>query len=223
MSSVYWHATSSEEEVDVKRFFPGSRGYFVAANIPKKPLEVITNPDKANGELRLVFLALISEMKNLLLLLSVLKTLPLSISLDIYGPVKNEKYWDECQSLLNELQDRVQYKGKVEPVEVQATLSQYHAMVLLTRGENFGHALFESLSVGRPVITSHFTPWNELKKHSAGRNVDITSFEDCRNGILELASFDQDEFNQYCNGAHTLARTFFQSLDIDGNYSKVFI
>ena len=33
-----------------------------------------------------------------------------------------------------------------------------------TRGENFGHVIFEALKAGLPVITSDHTPWNFLDK-----------------------------------------------------------
>jgi hypothetical protein len=75
-SKVYWHATSAKEVNEIERVFPMQKGFTITSNIPKKPFKNISLPIKKPGELRIIFLALISEMKNLFLLLSVLKTMP---------------------------------------------------------------------------------------------------------------------------------------------------
>jgi hypothetical protein len=95
-------------------------------------------------------------------------------------------------------------------------------MALLSRGENFGHAIYESLSVGRPVINSTFTPWNNLTEQKAGVNVDISSIDDCRRGIEYFHGLDQEVYNTYCNGAHNVANNFFYALDSFKKYPELF-
>ena len=80
---------------------------------------------------------------------------------------------------------------------MQEVIAQYHALILFTKGENFGHAIYESLSVGRPVITSYFTPWNDLQEKNAGVNVDISDTQDCVRKILNLCNFNQEDYNNY--------------------------
>ena len=145
-----------------------------------------------------------------------------NISLDIYGPIVDKRYWQQCLALIKKVPGRVQYKGEVQPVKVQELLLQYHAMVLLTKGENFGHALYESLSVGRPVITSFFTPWNNLEQNAAGLNININNFHESLQKLNEFADMQQDEYNFYCNGAHSLACNYYVNLDARSKYSKVF-
>lgn len=145
-----------------------------------------------------------------------------NIVLDIYGPVTDKKYWEQCELLIQQMPDKVQYKGEVQPAAVQNILSQYHALILLTKGENFGHALYESLSAGRPAITSYFTPWNDLQQKRAGVNVDIDNMKDCLEKLHHFADMKQDEYNIYCKGAHELALQYYRNLDTEVKYRELF-
>lgn len=222
LNNVVWHATNEEECNDIRKLFPENKGIIIASNIPKTPVSEIVFPKKKQGELKLVYLSLISEKKNLLLLLQILKELPNNIQLTIYGPVKDPKYWSQCVELINEMKDQVVYKGDIEPAEVQDVLSRYDAMVLLTKGENFGHALYECLSVGRPLITSYFTPWNHLEQSKAGANVDISNVNDCKSKMQQLANLSVADFEIYCRSAHHLANQYFKLLNSSQSYKKIF-
>lgn len=222
LNNAVWHATNREEADDIKRYFPKNRGIVIASNIPKVPYARITVPDKKPGQLKLVYLSLIAEKKNLFLLLEVMQEAGEGISLDIYGPVTDEKYWQRCEALIKQMPGKVQYKGDVKPPEVQQLISQYHALILLTKGENFGHALYESLSVGRPVITSHFTPWNNLDQKKAGLNADITRTDNCLSAINKLTTLSQPEYNTWCHGAHQEAQLYYASLDTAIKYNQLF-
>ena len=222
LDNMHWHATDKQEANDIRKHFPKNKGINIAANIPKPPLAEILYPAKKQEYFRLVYLSLIAEKKNLLLLLKVIQASGKNIVLDIYGPVTDKSYWKQCQFLIHKMPGKAVYKGEVEPAQVQQVLSQYHALILLTKGENFGHALYESLSVGRPVITSYFTPWNELQQKKAGLNVDINDLEDCFEKLNNLANTNQKEYNSYCEGAHHLALQYYQSLDTEVEYVKLF-
>ncbi len=222
LNKIVWHATNQEEANDIEIHFPQNNGIFVASNIPKTPVDTILPIYKKSGELKVVYLSLISEKKNLLLLLNLIKDLPEGIVLEIYGPVKDPEYWKACKALINKMGNKAVYKGDLEPVNVQHVLSTYHAMILLTKGENFGHAAYESLSVGRPLITSYFTPWNHLFELQAGANVDITNVQDCRNIITDFAAFSQNEYNLFCSGALKLAIEYFSNLNSAVQYRNLF-
>ncbi len=219
---VHWHATNKEEEMDIKTVFGAHSKIIVAGNIPRKPLEFITHTDKQAGELRLVYLSLISEKKNLLQLISIVTRVGESVTLDIYGPVKDISYWEKCKQAIKEGRGRIIYKGDVMPEDVQKLFSQYHASIILTKGENFGHAIYESLSSARPVITSHFTPWQQLEEKKAGWNVDILSEADIVDQINKAILLQQSAYNEYCEGAYKLAKEYFSSgFDLDA-YKKLF-
>jgi len=221
--NILWHATTADEVIDIKNIFGKKSKVMVASNIPKATIPFVDN-NKQAGHLSLVYLSLIAEKKNLLLLINTLKSCKASISLDIYGPVKDEAYWQDCLKEMEQIPSNIiiNYKGDVNPDKVQAALAKYDAAILLTKGENFGHALFESLSVGRPIITSHFTPWNELEKRNAGWNVDISDKESIANLLDELAAKTNEEWQLYCKGAHQLAVNYFEEQNFKEEYRMLF-
>ena len=221
LNKALWHATNQEEKEDILKLISSNSFTIEAKNIPKPPSVKINFIEKNPGMLRLVYLSLITEKKNLFFLLEAVRKVK-NISLDIYGPVKDKDYWNKCKRLIDVMPGKVQYKGDTLPSQVQQTFSQYHSSVLLTKGENFGHALYESLSVGRPIITSKFTPWNNLTAEKAGWNVDINNETECIAALTDLREMPQQEYNLLCEGAHRLAISYYKSVDVHKSYRKLF-
>ena len=111
--------------------------------------------------------------------------------------------------------------GDVLPQQVQKIFEQYDASVLLTKGENFGHALYESMSAGRPVITSYFTPWNKLETKKAGWNLDIADQQICIKKLEAICAMDAELFNSFCGGAYKLATNYYESINAIEKYTKL--
>ncbi len=143
------------------------------------------------------------------------------ITLDIYGPVKDKGYWKLCEKRITLMHDIVTYRGDVKSSQVQQTLSEYDALALLTKGENFGHAIYESMSAGRPVVISNFTPWQNLQTQSAGWNVDL-DVQAIIQLLENIRQADQQQHQLSCDGAHRLATTYYNNLDIHKSYSTLF-
>lgn len=223
-NDLSWHATALEENADIRKIIGENVQVVVAGNIPKRPLKSISVPAKESGQLSLVYLSLIAEKKNLLFLINVLKKTCSTISLDIYGPVKESDYWQRCREACKDLPANitVQYKGEIQPHLVQDTLQEYDAFVSLTKGENFGHALYESLSVGRPLITSYHTPWNDLESHQAGWNITIEDGEKVSAVLEEIAMMDATVFRGFCLGAWHLSKRYYNSGDFINSYRNLF-
>lgn len=162
-----WHASSDMEQRDIGRMFPWARTVVQVDSRGDEPRrEVIGSVPRA----RLVFLSRISRMKNLELALKAFQLIESEVNFDIYGPIEDSRYWDGCLRLIAEmpLNVRASYRGMVSPDQVQATFAQYDAFILPTLGENFGHAIGESLSAGCPVVCSQLTPWTEVLNDGGG-------------------------------------------------------
>lgn len=222
INNVAWHATSQDEQNDVYREFGKHSKIFIAGNIPRKPVMKFKMAEKKPGELRLVYLSLISEKKNLLQAISIVANLTENISLDIYGPVKDEVYWQKCKNAIDNSGGKIVYKGNVKPELVQDVFSKYDAFILLTKGENFGHALYECLSAGRPVIGSYFTPWNHLTEKNAGWNVDIANENEIAILLNQLCSMDQSSYQSFCIGAYKMANEYYENGFDTSSYKKMF-
>lgn len=224
LKNVTYHATTQEEADDVKKYFKANATTTIVGNIPKKPIEKINSIQKQKGKLRLISVSLINPVKNIHVLISALNKMDAQIELDIYGPLRDEIYWKECETTMQEVPYNISinYKGELQPKLVQSTIQQYHVFVSLTKGENFGHALYESLSVGRPIITSFFTPWNNLHYNKAGYNVNIHSLNDIQQAINFFAAMNTEQLNEYCIGAYNMACDYYQQSNFEENYLKLF-
>src|SRR5205085_10854598 len=93
--------------------------------------------------------------------------------------------------------------------EVQAVLADYHALILPTSGENFGHAIYECLSVGRPAIISDKTPWSDIQAKKAGFVFSLDNEEDVKMIIQKLYEMEQAEYDVYCANAISVAESFW--------------
>lgn len=164
--NVHWHASTTVEAADILRIFPhaGDRIHVAADPVHLEPLdESLRVRKKRPGEVKMVFISRIAPKKNLGGLLEILSLVDVRVQLDIYGPVEDQAYWQRCSELIEALPANVKVsaKGPVAPHEVGKTLSEYDVFAFPTHGENFGHVIFEALSVGTPVILSDQTPWRQ--------------------------------------------------------------
>lgn len=221
---VVWHATDTQEELDIKKHFNEHAEVIIAQNIPKKPVKEVTEIKKSVNEVRLVYLSLITEKKNLHFALQWINELGLPIIFDIYGPVKDYEYWLMCKEIISNTAKNisVNYRGDIEADKVQEVFTQYHALLLPTKGENFGHAIYECLSAGRLVIISADTPWKNLEEKNAGFDISLKRPDLFKEAIEKLYKMDQFEYNKLCEGAYSVACNYWKENDFTLSYAKLF-
>ena len=227
--NTIWHATDAAEVLDIKRFFGERANVKLITNIPVKPLDINLTRHKQTESLKLVYYGLIVEKKELLTLIQNLKSLNLPISLDIYGSVKDQFYWQECLQEIKNNQSlaKFNYLGHANPTESQIILAKYDAFVLLTKGENFGHSIYESLSVGTPVIITNKTPWKFIESanppgwiiNNNDQGIDIDALKQT---LTNLYHMDNDAYTLSSNAAHTYAVDFYTSHDFKKEYTELF-
>jgi glycosyltransferase involved in cell wall biosynthesis len=84
---------------------------------------------------------------------------------NIYGPLEDRSYWERCRLIIEGMPSNIHvyYRGEVRHEEVYAVLKAHDLFYLPTTGENFGHAIYESLSAGCPILISDRTPWRDVK------------------------------------------------------------
>ncbi len=199
---VSFHATDAEEKGYIHSHFENHVEVFVAGNFPNN-IGAVTAAPKQVGILKLITIALISPMKNILPVLESLQNITTNVQYDIYGPVKEFDYWERCKEKIKLLPGNVtvHYHQEIEPREVKDALSQSHVFILPSKSENFGHAIYESLSAGLPVITSNNTPWNGLQEADAGINLSPENTIELEQAIDLFATMDEAAFTLWRHGA----------------------
>lgn len=220
--NVTFHATNEAEKKVTENVMGKDVKVLVAGNFPRK-----ANPGpilQKNGSLlKIASIALISQMKNHLLVLKALEHSKTNIEYDIYGAVKEMPYWQKCLEQIKRMPDNVKvvYHGEVYPRDVEKYLKLCHIFILPSESENFGHSLYEALSAGKPVITSNFTPWNYLQSNKCGLNIE-TNADEIINGINFFASMQQDQYNEWCTAAINFASRNIDVSDLKDQYEKMF-
>lgn len=192
---VLWQASSDLEAEDIRHWMGRTARIKVAPNIPDRMdiEEVLRRQGKEPGRLRAVFLSRITEKKNLLWALDLLRSIRGKVEFDIYGSVADPIYWEKCCKIIAEMPAnvRVRYKGVAPHEMVRSIFSEYDAFLFPTLGENFGHVVLEALSAGCPVVMSDTTPWRDLEARGVGWVLPLTD----RSAFVEVLErlVDMDE------------------------------
>lgn len=195
-NNVFWQASSDFEGQDISRIVgPGQEHIHIAMDLPCLTDGMINADPEDNDTtagnpfLRVVFLSRISAKKNLDYALRSLKKTKCKIKFDIYGPVEDEGYWHQCQEVVKDLPDNVAvtYCGSVSPDHVKSVFAKYDLFFFPTHGENYGHVIAESLSVGTPVLLSDQTPWRNLASDGMGWDLPLDDMDKFTDAIDEFA------------------------------------
>ena len=176
--NITWSFTSEMELEDAKATLGNTiKEYIIAEDLPRKvdfdaQIAKIQNyKNQENDILKLVFLSRVSPQKNLEYCAQVLNCIAdKEIVFDVYGTAENEEYWDKCRKMLESLPKNIHYRycGEVNSEKVIDVLSNYDAFFFPTKGENYGHVIYEALAAGCVPVISDRTPWLDLEENGCG-------------------------------------------------------
>ncbi len=221
---ICFQATTEEEAGYIKQHFPGAAIRMVG-NIPAFREQKPPTLKKAPGELKLLFLGRLHPTKNLDYVLDLLRrNWQGQIELKLIGEPGPATYVEKCRTLMKELPPNVQVReyGSLPQQESFEKILEAHALILPSRGENFGHAIFEALISGKPVLISDRTPWRELEAQEAGWDFPLDLPEQFASAIGRLLEMDQETYDQWSEGAYRLANNYFGNAAYNTNYRELF-
>jgi glycosyltransferase involved in cell wall biosynthesis len=204
---VLWHATDEIEANDINLIF-GRQKIKVIPNLVSLTDPQELQSSKKPSYIRFVYYSLISEKKNLIHFLELLLKWEGSFDLDIYGPDKDIAFAEKCKEFVaseSNLKDRVRFHGVINSHEFPSIAEKYDYFVLPTLGENYGHAIVESLALGLPVLISDQTPW-KLDSITNNYSISLDDQTSWLNVFNEIANLDASAHLQ----AKKAAQNFFQ-------------
>ncbi|HYH82251.1 MAG TPA: glycosyltransferase family 4 protein [Longimicrobium sp.] len=187
---VVWQASSPVEAEEVRRWFGPAATVVVAPDLPPPASAAPPPRTKRAGELRLAFVSRIDRKKNLDGAIRLLRDVPGSVVLDVYGPEEDAAYAAECRALAKESNADVRFHGPVPPERVAEVLREADAFFFPTHGENFGHVVLEALLAGCVPLLSDRTPWRGLEAKGIGWDLPLDRPEAFRAALAELVAMD---------------------------------
>lgn len=222
--NIIFHATDDTEQKDVQATFGKNSSCIQISNFPPGQKTHIHRIQKHQGEIRIIFVGRVHPIKNLLLLLNFVNPLQANVLLTIVGAVEDEIYWNKCLQVIESFPQHIQtqFKENVPNNLIGELIEDHHIFALPTEGENFGHAIFESLSVGRPVLISDQTPWRNLPDSKAGWDLHLKNAEAFTAVLQQVSEMNNGEFQEWCKGAWNLAHDYITNSDLKNQYLKLF-
>ena len=221
--NITWHASSEYEAKDIRREFGNKTKIKIAMDVPNYNLtkDYTTPHKKEKGKLKILYFASITPKKNLKFAIEVLNKVEGDFNFDIYGPIKDEKYWADCLTTIDKrIREKINYKEIVPNNKIHEIYPNYDLFFFPTLGENYGHVIYESLFYGCPVLCTDRTPWDKLDKFNAGWSIcpdNINRFREIIE-ILINSSFNKYKFfidgcAQYLNSIKN-SKIFSKNLDL---------
>ena len=218
---ITWSVTSRLEEDDVKRVMGKKAKCIIAEDLPRSVPNIEI---KRNEKFKIVFISRICEMKNLIYAIEIISKLENIIQFDIYGTLEDKKYWDKCKKILEQLPGNIawEYKGIVDSQVVVETFSKYDVFLFPTKGENYGHVIFEALAGGCIPIISDRTPWNDIEEAGCGKVISLLNQEEYVKTLKEISILNDHDIIQMRKKAHQYAKEKYEESTKSTGYLKIF-
>lgn len=220
---ICFHAADALEVAEIRTVFPHAGKVIAAPNIPVSITSALPTLHKQSGKLSILFVARLHPIKNLDFLIHVLHDIVDHIDLHIAVVREDAAYLEACMHLANKLplNITVQWHFDLPPASILQLMQTVHLFVSPSKGESFGHAIFEALSVGCPVLISDQTPWKNLLPQKAGMELALDK-DLFREGLDHFITLDNHAWQQFRQGALDLARRYVSGMDLEKHYNTLF-
>jgi glycosyltransferase involved in cell wall biosynthesis len=209
--NIVWKASSELEKKEIEVIKGSGGNVFIAPDmLPRTIFEEFRagiKPKKSSGEVKMIFLSRFMKKKNFKWLLENLKGIKGKLEIDIYGPLEDADYWENCKKIIETLPDniKIESRGSVPHEKVLPTLAAYHFFIMPTLGENFGHIFLEALAAGCPLIISDRTPWLELEKKGIGWDLSLNYSDIWIQKLNFCIHLDRESYSQLSDNARQFA------------------
>lgn len=205
---AFFHATSESEYNRIKEVFGEDVKVKIIPNfIASQPIV------KLKKEKYFLYIGRIHPIKNLEI---ILKSIYLSKSFSLQNfklyiaGTGDVAYTNSLKKMCSELklENAVVWLGEIkDELEKSKLYAQALGTILISKSENFGNVVVESLVHATPVITSKGTPWKILTDKKAGFWIepDEKKLSKC---LDEMIMMPIAEYQQYSDNAELLAAKF---------------
>lgn len=224
-NNVIFHATNLDEAYCIEGIIGNQVEVKIAPNLPRLIEIDKLNLVQKNDPIRFVNVARIAVEKGTLKMLKALEQINQPLQLDLFGPIYDFEYWNKCEVIIDRMPKNIQvnYRGVLNSEAVPNTLKNYDFFVLLSEGENFGHAILEALSAGLPVLISNNTPWQNLETNNLGWDVDTDNNEAIVLAFEKALQISDSDYLGWSKSAFSFAKKFIENPDIIEKNKALFL
>lgn len=171
-----------------------------------------------NNRFNFIYLGRLQEKKNIDILIKAYSKLSPKIKIKhnllIVGE-GSKHYTSYLKDLVskNNGEKFIKFLGKKYSPEKEILLSHSRCLILISKSENWGNVIVESLSVGTPVIISSTNPWNELNNR-CGYVISISE-DDLYLNLLKIINLNTNDYLNFVNNSRGILKSFYLSQNID--------
>ena len=225
--NTYFHSTSPEESKAIeKKLNIENKKIYQLENIPTlNDANLLLNNEKNKGKVKIIFLSRIQVKKNLLYAIKIVNEIEsIQIEFDIYGPIENPEYWDECKKSMKSAKKNISfnYCGVVERDKIFEVFSNYDIFFFPTLSENYGHVIVEALSAACPILISDQTPWTDINNFGGGYAISLNNKELFKEKIMDIANLNNEEYYMLRIRAKNYIKSKYSLEDLKKKYSRLF-
>lgn len=210
--NVTFQVSNKKEFNDLKNNLnPKSKIVIFKDPIPQPPKIIKTNKVK-NKNLKIIYFGRLSYIKNIEFAYKVFKLSSNKFDFDVYGEInKNDiNYFNKCDELLKSIKNvNYSYNGHISYNQRLKILEDYDLCFVPSFSENFCHTIYDSLSVGTPVLTTDGVPWEEINIYEAGKLIPLKETQSFVEFLDSFHTMSDDKRIQMRQNAHIYAQKFY--------------
>jgi glycosyltransferase involved in cell wall biosynthesis len=233
--STIVHVTDRLEQSESIFFFPTFK-HISILDFPPIRIQEFPLRTKKSGEISLLYIGRIDELKNLYSILVVLKNLSTylannsnstkNIKFTIIGQKADLKYYQRCKKLIDEIVDlkeiTISHLEFVRHDNLEKYFSNHHIFVSLSKGENFGYTIAESLANAMPVIITPNSPFGKLSDLRIGSVVNGDDLNKVLNEILFYYNMSNADYDNLSKNIFDSYNHMFRNNDMIREYKELF-
>ena len=234
--STIFHVTDSIEKNESIFFFPNFQ-HIDILDFPPPRINDFPKRLKGPGELCILYIGRIDELKNLHSILLTLKKLSVflkngefipdkKIKFTIIGEKSDIKYFQYCKILIDEINNlnevMVSHFEFLEYHKLQQFFLDHHLFVSLSKGENFGYTLAESLANSLPIIITPNSPFGKLFEMKIGSIVQCDDLDEVFRELLYYYNMGEEDYADLCRSVFYNYNLMFSKSDLIYKYKELF-
>jgi glycosyltransferase involved in cell wall biosynthesis len=216
------HATSNMEAENLRKI-----GFHNNIAVIPNAVDLSTiNSDTIKKDNLFLFISRIHPKKGLDILIKAIA----SIDKKDLSNWKFEIYGNGDSSYINNLKDQVKYYNLNGFIEFLPAIygekkinkiKEASALILPSFSENFGNIIAESLACSTPVITTYYTPWEDLKEYDCGWQIKLDVL-DLKNTILEAMRLESIDISRMGKNGRNLIEKKYSTQKVSTMFLELY-